>query len=100
MDQEKNYNPVEWEKRTEIASWRFFAPKKYTFGNFRELHSPSDGAVYLPVSDIVAVPITVIVKAVVVAKWLEQWSRNLEVQSSNLPGAKAFSLLLSTTECP
>ena len=30
------------------------------------------------------------VGAVVVAKWLEQWSWNPEVQSSNLPGARAF----------
>ena len=29
-------------------------------------------------------------RAVVVAKWLEQWSRNPKVPSSNPSGAKAF----------
>ena len=41
-------------------------------------------------------------RAVVVAKWLEQRSRNQEVPSSNPPGATDFSLLLllSVAECP
>ena len=37
--------------------------------------------------------------AVMVAKWLEQRSHNLEVPSSDPPGARAFSLLLSMAEC-